>query len=863
MRTESKIQEIHKADKMMKWILIVFILWGSVGCQAKEAEVSMDKLTVHYYRYDGDYADWTLWTWNAANNQNSRELQATSQDSTGLLFQIKKSDYGDGLQIGLLPKYKAWESKDMPDRVYIPKMGNEVWIVQNDEKLYDRKPDLRPSIRGARLETPEYIQVQLWKSLTLSELTITLFQVKDSSNKNIPISKVQLWPQGSDKSRVVQITLSHPLEISREDIHSYQVEMPDYRPVFLTLGKILDTSLYTSDLPMGALYTPKKTLFRVFAPTASDLKVLIYDVPAGGKGKLYEMQLMAHGIWETTVAGDLKNHYYTLKANGADTRFHPNRELIDPYSQCNTAHNGRGMIINDKTPISPAPHFDISQAVIYETHLRDLSISPDSGIKNKGKYLGAVENATIIPGHPDIKTGLDHIQELGVNVVQILPLQDFENDEGNDSYNWGYMPVHFNSPDGWYATERFNAKRVEETKKMVDAFHKKGIKVVMDVVYNHTAENSLDKVFSFNGLVPGYYYRLKDDGSFWNGSGTGNEFRSEAPMARKFILDSLKYWVTEYKIDGFRFDLMGLIDLDTMMEIVRELKAVNPEILVYGEPWAGGQTPINITGKGSQRGKGFSVFNDNFRNSLKGSVFGKDKGYVVNGGYRDAVKRGVLGSVTDFTDSPLETINYVECHDNRTFWDRLVYITVGDKKITDADRIAMDKLGAVLLFTSQGVPFIQAGQEFLRTKGGEENSYNKPDSVNQIEWSRKIQYADVYHYYQGLIQLRKAHPMLRLKTREQVLASVKFLDDHFKMVLPHNCLGYQITRGDSGDTWKAILVLANPNAGKVMMPVPDGEWWVAVDHKEAKNGPIRSGKLSGVKGQVELPGHSAMVLFQK
>jgi pullulanase len=863
MGKRERVQEGPRADKMMKWIMIGIMILLGIGCQAKEAEESMDKLVVHYYRYDGDYADWTLWTWNAANNQNSKELKAVSQDSSGLIFQLKKADYGVENQIGLLPKYRAWESKDSPDRIYRAKMANEVWIVQGDDKLYERKPDLRPSIRGAQLETSDTIQLHLWKSLTLSELTITLFQVKNTANNIIPLSKVQLWPKGANKSRSVCLTLSQPIDIANEDIHNYRVEMPDFRPVTLTLGKILDTSLYTSNLPMGAIYSPQKTLFRVFSPTASDIKLLIYDVPFGGKARTFEMEKKLHGIWETVISGNLKDQYYTFKVEGADSRFHPNKELIDPYSLCNTAHNGRGMIISDHTPVSPAPSFDISKAVIYEMHLRDISISPDSGIKYKGKYLGMTEKGTQLPGHPDVKTGLDHIQELGINVVQIMPFQDFENDESNDSYNWGYMPVHFNSPDGWYATERLNARRVEEVKKMVDAFHKKGIKVVMDVVYNHTAENNIANVFSFNGLVPGYYYRLKEDGSFWNGSGTGNEFRSEAPMGRKFIVDSLKYWVTEYKIDGFRFDLMGLIDLDTMQQIVRELKVINPEIMIYGEPWSGGQTPITVTGKGSQRSKGFSVFNDNFRNALKGSPFGNDKGYVVNGNYKDAIKKGILGSVTDFTDGPLETLNYMECHDNRTLWDRLVYITVGDKKITDADRVAMDKLGAVILFTSQGIPFIQAGQEFLRTKGGEENSYNKPDSVNQIDWSLKLKNAEVYHYYQGLIQIRNAHPMLRLKTKDQVLSSVKFLDDYFKLPLPSNCLGYQISRGNTDDSWRNILVLANPNPEKVMMPVPDGEWLLAVDHKEAKEGLLRSGASGHIKHQVELPGRSAMVLFQK
>ena len=355
---------------------------------------------------------------------------------------------------------------------------------------------------------------------------------------------------------------------------------------------------------------------------------------------------------------------------------------------------------------------------------------------------------------------------------------------------------------------------------------------------------------------------MKDDGSFWNGSGTGNEFRSESPMGRKFIIDSLKYWVTEYKVDGFRFDLMGLIDLKTVEQVTKELHAIDPNIFIYGEPWASGDTPIQITGKGSQKGKGFSVFNDNFRNAIKGSVFGNDQGYVQSGNYLPAIKKGIIGSITDFAQEPYESINYVECHDNRTFWDRLIYTTVSDKSITDTDRIAMDKLGAAILFTSQGVPFIQTGQEFLRTKGGEDNSYNKLDSVNKIQWQWKIDHVDVYQYYRGLIQLRKSHPMFRFKTRIEILDNVKFLDDDLKLQLPSNCLGYKITKGNSGDSWNEVIVLANPNPTQAILPIPGGNWTITVNKKESGDKPVSSQPSTISGGKIELPPRSAMVLFR-
>jgi pullulanase len=281
----------------------------------------------------------------------------------------------------------------------------------------------------------------------------------------------------------------------------------------------LDAPQYYSDQPLGVILSEGRTTFRLFAPTASRMVVLLYEAPQGGTPRVVEMAPTTGGLWEVTVPEDLRDIYYTLKVDGSDSRFRPDRELIDPYSRCNSAHDGRGLILVDETPVADRPSFPIDEAIIYELHLRDFTIDENSGIQYKGKYLGLTEEGTTMPGHAEIRTGLDHLIELGVNAVQIMPVQDFENDETSEQYNWGYMPVHFNSPDGWYATTRFAPVRVKEFKKLIDALHRKGIRVIMDVVYNHTAETNPNKTFSFNGLVPGYYYRLREDGSYWNGSG--------------------------------------------------------------------------------------------------------------------------------------------------------------------------------------------------------------------------------------------------------------------------------------------------------------------------------------------------------
>ncbi|HVP57758.1 MAG TPA: type I pullulanase [bacterium] len=844
----------------------VWILAGNPGLfKEKPSEDLMGKqtgptLTVHYHRPQGDYQGWTLWTWNDENDQDSREIYSSAQDDFGIVFKVDRKNYGEGNQIGLLPKFGNWSSKDAPDRIWYPYMGAEVWIVSSRDQLYTKLPDTTPWIVGAFVDAARVVTVSFSTPLKPEDLKPSSFTLTDDKGQEIKLKAVRELPPKKGSVYLVGLTLDSDLDVRAQNLWAYTLAVKGFKPAALRVRSLLDDPAFQSDKALGWTYSPGATTFRVFAPTASSVKLLLYDKPVGGAAVETGMQYAANGVWEATVAGDLKGRYYTLKAAGSDPGLGSGREVIDPYSKCNTAHDGRGLVFVDSTRVAAPPQFDVSQAIIYELHVRDFTIDPASGVKNKGKYLGFTEAGTTMPGDSTIKTGLDHLQELGVNVVHIMPIQDFENDESKDTYNWGYMPVHFDSPDGWYATQKYNASRVEEFKRLVDALHKKGIKVVMDVVYNHTAEARPSKVFSFEGLVPGYYYRLKDDGTYWNGSGTGNETRSEAPMMRKFILDSVKYWVETYGVDGFRFDLMGLMDIETATELVIELKAIKPDIIVYGEPWAGGDTPITPLGKGSQQGKGFAVFGDNFRDAIKGGVFDLSKGYVQAGINIDKIKRGIEGSINDFTASPTEAINYVASHDNHTLWDRLVATTRSDRGVTDADRKRMDKLAAALVLTSQGIPFLEGGQDLLRTKQGNSNSYNAPDSINAIRWEWKKTNFDVFTYYKGLIALRKAHPVFRMKTRDEVLANLKFFDDQLGIAVPPKCVGYRLEAGSSGDAWGQVLVLFNPNPNEVTFAIPPGNWTIVVDDDEAGTAPVKTGP-SGVSGkQVPVPPISAMVL---
>jgi pullulanase len=613
---------------------------------------------------------------------------------------------------------------------------------------------------------------------------------------------------------------------------------------------------------LGAIYTPEKTTFRVWAPTAGKVTLKLYDSPSGGRPRLLSMSRHRDGTWSTMLLGDWRGVYYTYSASGRDPRFDLARELIDPYARAVTAHNGRAIVVHDETPVADRPTFPISEAVIYETHIRDFTIDPDSGIQRRGKYLGLTESNTHLTGRSDVATGLDHLVEMGVNVVQLQPISEFANDESNDRYGWGYDSVHHNSPDGWYATERYDARRVTEVKRMIDALHRRGIRVTLDAVFNHTFETfTKHRVYSFEGLVPGYYYRMKHDGGYWNGSGTGNEFRTEAPMARRYVIDSVKYWVNEYKVDGFRFDLLGLIDLETVREVVRELRAIDPKLLIYGEPWAGGPTPIQINGKGAQRGGGWAVFNDHFRDALKGNVFdARATGFIQSGFSVDEVKKGIRGAVDDFTDSPLEAVNYVECHDNHTLWDRLLISTAENASVTAADRRAMDKLAAAIIFTSQGIPFVQCGQEFLRTKGGDHNSFDKSDAVNMIRWREKAEQHDVVEYYRGLIELRRAHPLFRPETAGEARGSLKFLDDQLGLPVPEGCVGFLIEDGAGRDEWSRALVLLNPQAKAVEFTIPEGEWRIFGDARRAGDSELRQSAARLGAGRALVTARSALIL---
>lgn len=633
----------------------------------------------------------------------------------------------------------------------------------------------------------------------------------------------------------------------------------------------IDFSTYPSygGEDLGVFWTPEKTSVKIWAPTAKMVEFRLYkDGKTGEAFHKTQLQSSGDGTWATILMGDYEGKFYTLRIDDGEWL----EETPDIYARCVGVNGLRGMIFNpaktnpegwETDKISELKHF--TDAVIYETHVRDFSISESSGIHHKGKFLGFTEADTLSPD--GLSTGLSHLKELGITHVHLLPVNDFftvDEEKPLEKYNWGYDPLHYNALEGSYATNPYDGTmRIREFKKLVQALHNAGIGVVLDVVYNHTyfAKESV-----FNQTVPGYFYRQKSDGSFANASGCGNELATERTMVRKYIIDSLKYWAEEFHIDGFRFDLMGIYDLETMKAIRKEL----PGLLLYGEGWAADQSPMPEEQRAVKRNihhlAGIAAFNDDFRDALKGNHSNKKtKGFVSGLDLREeAVKFGVVAAVHhpkivyDYVETskqpwasqPEQCINYASCHDNYTLWDKLKF---SNSRASDEEMRKMMKLAGALLLTSQGIPFLHSGMEFCRTKGGNSNSYKSPDTVNQIDWSRKKEYHDVFEYYQKLIQLRKNHPAFRMTDAGQIQKHINFCTE-YKI----GAVSYCIDGAVVGDSWKNIVILFNGSRKEIVHPLPEGTYQIVVngaDFFEDNQGDM-------VSGEVKLHAVSMMILVK-
>lgn len=611
-----------------------------------------------------------------------------------------------------------------------------------------------------------------------------------------------------------------------------------------------DYEVYTGN-DLGAVYSPKMTRFKVWAPEAESVKLNLYKQGEGDN--LIDQHIMkksANGTYVFEKQGDCNGIYYTYTV----VNHGEEQEAVDPYTKAAGVNGQRGMVINLAKTNPQGFEMDgyrnpehITDAIIYEGSVRDFTMDESSGVFHNGKFLGLTEANTT--NHFGEATALDYISGLGVTHVQILPAFDFETvDEKNQKaqYNWGYDPDNYNVPEGSYAVSPYDgAVRIQEMKQMVLALHSRGIGVIMDVVFNHTYrrdDSNLQKI------VPGYYYR-SDETGYTNGSGCGNEVASDRPMVQKLIVDSLIYWAKEYHIDGFRFDLMGVLDIDTMNVIAERLKEIRPDLYLYGEGWNGGPSSLAEEKRAfkasAKKMPGIGMFNDDIRDTIKGSVFYDDHLGFVNGGthLENALRYGITGAVAHpqvdydaygskpWAKEPGQSINYVSCHDNYTLWDKL---SVSCPEASEEKKKAMNRLCAAIVFTSQGVPFIQAGEEFLRSKplpekkGFAENSYNMPDAVNSIKWDNIHEYPDMIAYYKGLMALRKAHPVFRMQSEAEMTQNLCFLSD-----TPENVVAYLLKGKGADDTPENILVIFNGNDKEILYNLPEGKWKILVDDKTA------------------------------
>ena len=586
-------------------------------------------------------------------------------------------------------------------------------------------------------------------------------------------------------------------------------------------------------------YTQERSEFSLWAPTADSARVLLYE--DGLEGLPYEVLEMkkntADGSWKAVAEGDLAGRFYTFRVNVSGQWL---EETPGIFATAVGVNGHRAAIVDFRSTDPEGWAEDrrpelrsFADAVVYEMHHRDFSISGNSGIspEHRGKFLALTETGT--RGPRGVRTGVDHLVELGVTHVHILPSFDYASvDETrleDNVYNWGYDPVNYNVPDGSYSTDPYDpACRIREFKEMVQALHKAGIRVVLDVVYNHVSDAASQ---AFERTVPGYFFRMREDGSFADGSACGNETASDREMMRRFMVESVCWWVEEYHIDGFRFDLMGIHDIETMNAIRAAVSEIDPSVLIYGEGWAA-SAPLYDGSLLAMKANtwempGIAAFSDEMRDALRGPFSDNSKAGFLGGvpDLEESVKFGVAGAVqhpgvdysavnysdTCWASEPTQMISYISCHDDMCLRDRLTATLPG---ASEAELLRLDKLGQTVVFTSQGIPFIYAGEELFRTKQGVHNSYNSPDAINAIDWSFKTRYADLYDYYRGLIALRKAHPAFRLGDADLVREHLEFLD------APDGVVAWRLTGHAGGDPCEEIVVVINSRKEAVSVTVP-------------------------------------------
>ena len=871
--------------KMKKWtalLLAVCLLCQLFGCAGKDAadassngtkeaqqENVSQEITVnlHYLREDDNYEGWNVWLWTDGDG-SAYQFDESKKDDKGVVTSITLAP--ETIQLGFIVRLNEWEAKDTEsdrfvDLAEVLSGTVDVYVTSGKEKVkVVMGDDVQKGVSIYDVHVKDdYQTVEFKVSGELDQKEIDNIKILDGDLKEMETTKISV----SKKKGLAKI----------KDFFAkrgkYYVSLEEGNPVKAGMPDIYSTEEFETEYAydgndLGANWTKDATTFKLWAPTADAVSVNLYKEGEAGKDdktETVEMQKGDKGVWSVEKSGDLNGVYYTytVKVDGKEN------EACDPYAKAAGVNGNRAMVI-DLASTNPEgweedkrPNTDlkITDAFIYELQVRDLSSDKSAGITNVGKFLGLTETGTKTSS--GMATGLDHMKELGITHLQLNPVYDYatvdETKLDSDQYNWGYDPKNYNVPEGSYSTDPYHGEvRVEEFKQMIQTLHENGISVVMDVVYNHTYSG---EDFCYNQIVPGYFHRINENGEWANGSGCGNDVASERAMVSKYIVDSVTYWAQEYHIDGFRFDLVGLTDVDTINAIRASLNEVDPSIIMYGEGWDLTTEPTKsdvklATQENAVDMPGMALFSDNIRDGIRGSVFEAEEEGYISGDLKDygMLMKSVRGK-PGWSKNASQVINYVSCHDNLTLWDKINSTSADD---TVEDRIKQNLLAASIVYTSQGVPFILAGEEMLRSKVKEdgtfdENSYASPDAVNSMKWdtlddeNTKM----VYEFYKGLIAFRKAHDSLRKE--DVTLDQIKFYEqaDHKEAIV------YEIAPeavGASGN----VFVIYNPFSEDINVSLPEGNWDVYVKGQTAGNEVLET-----VSGEVSVESISCMVLVKE
>ena len=833
---------------------------------------------IHYHRNgnDGSYATyrkWQIWAWDMTNGGNGGAYTFDHYDDYGVYVDIDLNVVSGGKEIKsmgfIVAITKDWTKDPDGDReLIIPATAkggiHDIYVKTKSLKIYDNPSSpLKTAIDSVFLNKDSRKKLNVTFDLAEDNFVFN----KDNFSVKIGGQAVTNYTVGDYNNGKVLLTFTENLDWTKDIVVYYQIDKDFLDSSRMVVAAYFDSEEFVNEYTydgddLGANLdsedNPTKTTFKVWAPTTSSIKLNIYDDGDYDKKteatEQIDMTLGQKGVWSAVINRDLSGKYYTYTVtNSLGTH-----EIVDPYAKSAGVNGRRGMIVNFKQinqsingwNLDEQPLFGDSatDAIIYEAHVRDMTINPNSGVSaaNRGKFLGLTETGTTYEKNGTVvTTGLDHLEELGITHVQLQPFFDYasvdetqdHSEMSKDGYNWGYDPLNYNVLEGSYSTQpRDGANRIVEFKKMVMAMHDKGLSINMDVVYNHTAssENSY-----FNYLVPNYYYRTDSKGKFYNGSGCGNEVACDRPMARKFVVDSCKFWIDEYHLSGFRFDLMGLMDNQTMIDIYNECKTIYDGIMVYGEPWTGGTSKLDggtdatklskqQTVQGSLNQSYFvgndvlvGAFNDQIRNAVKGDN-GPSVGWV-QGDYVaanvDRIVAGIKGTFSTSTKnvSPQQVLNYVSCHDNYTLYDQLIKTNKNERVFNDM----YSQSEAIIMF-AEGVPFMQEGEDFMRSKNYldeegktvyEHNSYNVGDFINDMDYELKVDNIEMYKLFMDMIELRKFSPEFKLASRQEVSSNLSNL---FKAnTSSSSYVRYVLTGQDGGNDLLVVHTIFEEEFGNI------------------------------------------------